>query len=41
LVIACGEGALEVVDLQPSGKKVMKAQEWLRGAKVQSSERFE
>ena len=41
LVIACGEGALEVIDLQPSGKKDMKAQDWLRGAKVQRYERFE
>ena len=41
LVIACGEGALEVIDLQPAGKKDMKAQDWLRGAKVQRYERFE
>ncbi|MEN1679352.1 MAG: methionyl-tRNA formyltransferase [Planctomycetota bacterium] len=32
LVIATGEGALEVLNLQPAGKRRMAAEEWLRGA---------
>ena len=34
LVVAAGEGALEVVDVQPAGKRRMAAGEWLRGAKL-------
>lgn len=32
-VIACGEGALKLLEVQPEGKKVMKAEDWLRGQK--------
>lgn len=32
-IIACGKGALKLVDVQPEGKKVMKAADWLRGQK--------
>lgn len=32
LVVATGDGALEILDLQPAGKRRMTAEEWLRGA---------
>lgn len=32
-VIACGSGAVEIIELQPEGKKKMTAQEYLRGHK--------
>jgi methionyl-tRNA formyltransferase len=32
LTIACGEGALRILDLQRAGKQAMKAQEFLRGS---------
>lgn len=31
--VACGRGALQLIDVQPEGKKVMKATDWLRGQK--------
>lgn len=31
LVLGCGDGALEVVELQPTGKRRMQAGDWLRG----------
>ena len=31
LVVACGEGALELLELQPAGGRRMAAAEWLRG----------
>lgn len=31
--IACGEGALELIEVQPEGKKAMKAADWMRGQK--------
>jgi methionyl-tRNA formyltransferase len=34
LTIACGEGALHVLDVQRAGKGPMKAQEFLRGARL-------
>lgn len=36
LVVAAGEGALEILDVQPAGKRLMAAEEWLRGAKLQT-----
>jgi methionyl-tRNA formyltransferase len=30
-VIACGDGALQLIEVQPEGKKIMTAAEWLRG----------
>lgn len=30
-IIACGQGAIKLIDIQPEGKKVMKAADWLRG----------
>src|ERR1043165_3421007 len=34
LTIACGEGAVRLVDVQRAGKQPMKAEEFLRGAKI-------
>lgn len=36
LVIACGEGALRIIELQPEGKKVMPAKEFMRGLSKES-----
>lgn len=30
-VVACGEGAIQLIEVQPEGKKSMGASEWLRG----------
>lgn len=32
-VIACGKGSLELLEVQPEGKKVMRAADWFRGQK--------
>ena len=34
LVIACGEGAVEILELQAPGGKAMKAKDWLRGHRL-------
>jgi len=34
LLIACGEGALRLLDVQPAGKTIMSAEEFLRGANL-------
>ncbi|MEQ8847114.1 methionyl-tRNA formyltransferase [Botrimarina sp.] len=34
LLVATGEGALELLEVQPAGKRRMAAAEWLRGAKL-------
>jgi methionyl-tRNA formyltransferase len=34
LRIACGEGAVEVLELQPAGKRRMTAGEYLRGLRT-------
>jgi methionyl-tRNA formyltransferase len=34
LVVACGEGAVELVEVQPAGKRRMSAGEWLRGTRI-------
>ena len=41
IFVQTGEGALCVTELQPEGKKVMRAADWLRGAKVQNGECFQ
>ncbi|MDO9544681.1 MAG: methionyl-tRNA formyltransferase [Synergistaceae bacterium] len=33
-VIACGSGSLKLMTVQPEGKKVQKADEWLRGSRM-------
>ncbi len=37
LVVACGEGCVEILRLQPAGKKPMTASEFLRGARLPGS----
>lgn len=37
LFVACGEGAIEILRLQPAGKKAMTAAEFLRGARMPQS----
>lgn len=32
-IVACGQGALKLVEVQPEGKKAMRAADWLRGQK--------
>jgi len=34
LTIACGDGAIRILELQPAGKRAMTADEYLRGARV-------
>lgn len=41
LLVRCNPGILEITMLQPAGKREMSSQEWLRGAKIHESERFE
>ena len=40
LVVATGEGALQLLDVQPTGRTRMAAHEWIRGRGVQVGERF-
>lgn len=40
LVIATGDGALELLDVQPAGKRSMSAGEFLRGNRVRVGDRF-
>ncbi|MBI3893997.1 MAG: methionyl-tRNA formyltransferase [Candidatus Wallbacteria bacterium] len=41
LRVACGEGALEVLELQPEGKRPMSAGQFLAGHRLTSGETFE
>jgi methionyl-tRNA formyltransferase len=34
LTVACGDGAIRIVSVQPSGKRAMTADEYLRGSRV-------
>lgn len=40
LVVACGEGALQVQSLQPAGKRAMSAAEFLRGHPLKAGEKL-
>ena len=40
LTVACGTGAVRILELQREGKKAMKAEEFLRGSKVAAGTRF-
>ena len=40
LVVATGSGALSLEELQPAGKRVLSAAEFLRGYRVQVGDRF-
>lgn len=41
LIVAAGKGAVQIADVQPSGKKRMSAEHWLRGRGVAIGRRFE
>ena len=41
LVVAASKGAVQVAQVQPSGKKRMSAEDWLRGRGVSVGQRFE
>lgn len=41
LVVAAGTGAVQISQVQPSGKKRMSAEDWLRGRGVAVGQRFE
>ena len=38
VTVACGEGALRLITVQPEGKPRMAAADWLRGARLQKGE---
>jgi methionyl-tRNA formyltransferase len=40
LIVACGQGALEIRALKPAGKGHMAAQAWLNGARIEPGARF-
>ena len=40
VVVACGQGAVRVLQVQPAGKKRMSAEEWLRGRGIAVGRRF-
>ncbi len=40
LFVACGEGGVEVLQLQPAGKRIMSARDFLSGYRPLSAERF-
>lgn len=40
LIVACGEGAVEIVSLQAEGKKAMDAADYLRGAALEKGMQF-
>jgi methionyl-tRNA formyltransferase len=40
LAVACGEGALRILELQRAGKAPMKAEEFLRGTPLKAGMRF-
>ena len=41
VTVACGEGALQLVTVQPEGKPRMAAESWLRGARLPQGARLE
>ena len=40
LTIACGEGAIRIVELQRAGSKAMAAEEFLKGARLTAGTRL-
>jgi methionyl-tRNA formyltransferase len=40
LTVACGEGAVRILELQRAGRQAMKAQEFLRGTSIAAGTRF-
>ena len=41
LVVKCGKGAVEIVELQPAGGRRMSAADFLNGRKIQAGQRFD
>lgn len=41
LVVACADGAVRLIQVQPAGKKRMAADEWLRGRGIAVGQRFD
>lgn len=41
LVVACGEGAVRILQVQPSGKKRLTGEEWIRGRGIVIGDRFD
>lgn len=39
-IVACGSGALELIEVKPAGKKAMDAASWLRGARLSVGDRL-
>ena len=35
LVVACGDGALQIAELQPEGKRRMNARDFLNGTRIE------
>ena len=40
MLVACGDGAVQVADVQPAGKRRMPVAEWVRGRGVRVGDRF-
>jgi len=40
MIVACGEGAIQVAAVQPAGKRRMTPEEWARGRGISVSDRF-
>jgi len=40
MLVACGDGAVRIADVQPAGKRRMPVAEWVRGRGVQVGDRF-
>lgn len=40
LVVACSDGALEIITVKPEGKGEMKAVDWARGARINIGDKF-
>lgn len=41
VTVSCGEGMVELLEVQPAGKKRMAASDWARGAQLVPGEKFE
>ena len=40
LIVGCGTGSLEILELQPEGRRTMTAKEYLRGSELRTGERL-
>jgi methionyl-tRNA formyltransferase len=40
ILVACGQGAVELVEVQPEGKPRISAQDWKKGARLDAQSRF-